>query len=459
MGLIKELPGLLRRAVKRHEVPGASLAIMRNGRVTAKAVAGVTNLDTKVPVTEDTLFQIGSITKTQTATLVMQLVDEGRLDLDTPVRQYLPKFRVADLDVSRKVTARHLLSHQSGIDGDFFVDSGRGDDNIERIVAMATMVPSLFPIGEKLSYCNLGFAVLGRIIEVVTGQSWDAVLKERLFDPLGMDHAFSQPEQAIRFSCAIGHVPGPSKKQPWITTPQPYLSLGQKSAGATPTMTATDLLAFAAMHMNGGKAADGSKVLSAASVRAMQQRQIRTPKHTPHHIAGWGLGWMLIDWNGHKLYGHDGGTLGQFAFLRILPEKGLAVAMLTNGGDAPALYQEMFGTIFKSFARVQLPDLPETHDDIKVDLDALSGRYGNLNQVLDFKPYRDGLRVGIIPNGADATDDYMKLAFIDKDTARLATGDVMWDRNIIKFSSYADGIPGHAALGLRQYKRLGSAPA
>lgn len=455
MAIIKELPGLLRRAAKRHQVPGASLAIMRNGRVTAKAVAGVTNLDTHVSVTEDTVFQIGSITKPHTSTLIMQLADEGRLDLDVPVREYLPKFRVADLDVSRKVTPRHLLSHQSGIDGDFFVDSGRGDDNIERIVAMATMVPSLFPIGEKLSYCNLGFAVLGRIIEVLTGQSWDMALKERLFEPLGMEHAFSQPEQAIRFNCAMGHVPGPSKKQPWVTAALPYLSLGQKAAGATPTMTATDLLAFAAMHMNGGKAADGTKVLSARSVRAMQQRQIRAPKHTPHHISGWGLGWMLMDWNGHKLYGHDGGTIGQFAFLRILPEKGLAVAMLTNGGDAPGLFQEMFAAIFKSLARVQLPDMPETRDDINIDPEALAGRYANLNQVLDFKTHRDGLQVGMIPNGASSTDNYMKLAFIDKDTARLATGDVMWDRNIIKFSDYADGVPGYAAVGLRQYKRIG----
>lgn len=454
MSLIKELPGLLRRAIKRHQVPGASLAILRNNRITATAAAGVTSLDTKVPVNEDTVFQIGSITKPHTTTLIMQLVDEGLLDLDTPVQHYLPHFRVADLDVSRKVTPRHFLSHQSGIDGDFFVDSGRGDDNIERIVAMATMVPSLFPIGAKLSYCNLGFAVLGRVIEVLTGRTWDMALKERIFDPLGMDHAFSQPEQAIRFSCAIGHIPNQNQRGTWHPTSIPYLSLGQKAAGATPSMTATDLLKFARMHMNGGKSQDGEKLLTARSVNAMQKRQIRAPKYTPLNVNGWGLGWMLMDWNGHKLYGHDGGTIGQSAFLRILPKKGLAVAMLTNGGDTPALYQEMFGEIFKDMARVSVPEPPEPNDDIKVDVEPLTGSYQNLNQVLEFKSRRGRLNVGLIPNGASATDRAMKLAFIDKETARLATGEVMMDRNILKFSDFVDGVPQYVSLGLRQYKRV-----
>lgn len=444
---------MLRREIKRRHVPGASLAILRNNRITATAAAGVTSLDTNVPVTEDTLFQIGSITKPHTATLIMQLVDEGLLDLDTPVRHYLPEFRVADLGVSQKVTPRHFLSHQSGIDGDFFVDSGRGDDNVERIVAMATMVPSLFPISAKLSYCNLGFAVLGRVIEVITGNSWDLALKERIFDPLGMDHAFSQPEQAIRFSCAIGHVPSQKKKGTWHASTVPYLSLGQKAAGATPTMTATDLLKFARMHMNGGKNQDGDKILTARSVNAMQRRQIRAPQYIGHDITGWGLGWMLMDWGGHKFYGHDGGTIGQSAFLRILPEKGLAVAMLTNGGDTAGLFQDMYNAIFKSMARITVPELPAVHDDLAVDINPLAGAYQNLNQVLQLKARGGKLGLEMIPNGATGADRIMNLAFIDRETARLATGEEMIDRSTLRFSDYIDGKPQYVSLGLRQYKR------
>jgi len=205
--VLKDLPGLLRSSIRKHKVPGASVAVLRSNRIVGEAAAGVINLDTRVPTTTDTVFQIGSISKPHTATLIMQLVDEGKVELDAPVVEYLPEFRVADIDVSRKVTIRHFLSHQSGIDGDFFVDSGRGDESIERLVSMATMVPSLFPLEAKHSYCNLGFAVLGRVIEVLTRQTFDTVLRERIFEPLEMKHALSLPEDTLRFRCAVGHVP------------------------------------------------------------------------------------------------------------------------------------------------------------------------------------------------------------------------------------------------------------
>lgn len=453
MSLKQELPGLLKRAIKRHQVPGATIAVMRNGRITATAAAGVTSLENKVRVTEDTVFQIGSITKPFTTTLAMQLVDDGMLDLDTPVQHYLPGFRVADLGVSREVTARHLLSHQSGIDGDFFVDSGRGDDNIARIVDMATMIPSLFPIGEKLSYCNLGFAIMGRVIEVLTGNTWDQVLQERIFNPLDMQHAFSQPEQAIRYSCAIGHVQSQSRKGVWHASKIPYLALGQKAAGATPSMSVLDLMKFARLHLDGGVAPDGTRLMRAGSVKAMQRRQIRAPKHTPHSITGWGLGWMLMDWNGKKLFGHDGGTIGQSSFLRILPEKNMAVAMLTNGGDTAGLFYDMFTEAFAT-ARTAPSSPPAIDRDIDVDAVPLCGTYSNLNQSLQLAMGRNKFELSLVPNGAADPIQTVQLGFIDKETARFDTGDTMMDRNLVKFSDYVDGMPQYLALGLRQYRRV-----
>jgi CubicO group peptidase (beta-lactamase class C family) len=206
------LAAALKRQIRRHGVPGASVAVLKGGRVVATAAAGVTNLDTKVPVTTDTLFQIGSITKVFTATMIMQLVDEGLLSLDEPIITYLPDFRLADAATLRSVTARHLLTHTSGIDGDYFVDSGRGDDAIARFVTMIALLPSLFPLGAKMSYCNAGFAVLGRIIEVLTRETYDHALRQRIFEPLGMTHAMTLPEDALKFRCTIGHVPDPKHK-------------------------------------------------------------------------------------------------------------------------------------------------------------------------------------------------------------------------------------------------------
>src|SRR3954466_11988182 len=182
----------------KHGVPGASLAIKQGDEV-AEAAYGVLNKRTGVEATTDSLFQIGSITKVWTATLVMQLVDEGLLDLDVPVVTYLPDFRVADPDVTRTVTTRHLLGHTSGIDGDLFLDTGRGDDCIEKYVAACADLGQNHPLGATMSYCNSGYTVLGRLIEVLRGQSWDAVLKERLFGPLGLTTAGTLPEEALLY--------------------------------------------------------------------------------------------------------------------------------------------------------------------------------------------------------------------------------------------------------------------
>jgi CubicO group peptidase (beta-lactamase class C family) len=186
---MKKLQQRLRAGLKKHNVPGATLAVMKNGKLTANVAAGVVNLDTGVKVTTDSVFQIGSITKPITATLIMQLIDEGQLSLEDPVVKHLPEFRVARADVSSSVTIRQLLCHVSGIDGDFFEDTGNGTDGTERLIERARMLPSLFDPGAMMSYCNFGFAVLGRIIEVKRRKSWDDALKDHLYDPLGMTHA------------------------------------------------------------------------------------------------------------------------------------------------------------------------------------------------------------------------------------------------------------------------------
>ncbi len=456
MSVIQDLPRLLKRAIKNHHVPGASLAILRNNRVIVETAAGVINNSTAVHTTTDTIFQIGSISKPLTTTLIMQLVDEGKIELDAPVVEYLPEFRVADLDVSRKVTVRHFLSHQSGIDGDFFVDSGRGDDSVEKLVSMATMVPSLFPLAARHSYCNLGFAVLGRVIEVLTRQTYDQALQTRLFKPLGMEHALSLPEDNLRFRCAIGHVPSTRKKNVWYATKIPYLSFGQKAAGSTPAMTASDLLKFAQMHMNGGKNRKGEKVLSARSVKAMQRRQIGVQKHSQSSVKGWGLGWFLMDWNGTKLYGHDGATIGQFAYLRILPEKNLAVVLLTNGGDAKALSDEIYHQVFQSLAKTSEPAFPEPESNgrLKIVPEAYTGRFSNMSGVFRFAAGKGGLTISSeINGGGSAFPDNSKLAFVDRQTAVMRTGNKQLDRMRFLFSDLQDGKYQYVASGLRQHKR------
>ena len=195
-------------ARERHGTPGASLAVLTSAGVSA-AASGILNLDTGVEATTDSLFQIGSITKVWTATLAMQLVDEGLLDLDVPIRTYLPGFRVADDEITDAVTARHLLSHTSGIDGDHFADTGRGDDVLERYVESCATLRRVLPLGATMSYCNTGFVILGRIVEVLRGSTWDEALRRHLVEPLGLTHTATLPEDVLRFRAAIGHIQPP----------------------------------------------------------------------------------------------------------------------------------------------------------------------------------------------------------------------------------------------------------
>jgi CubicO group peptidase (beta-lactamase class C family) len=328
------------------EVPGAVLGIWHDGETTI-APYGVLNAATGVETTADSLFQIGSVTKPWTATMVVQLAAEGRLDLDDAVVKLLP-----EAPIDPRITVRHLLQHTSGIDGDVFTDTGRGDDCLERYVEQLDQAGQNHPLGATFSYCNSGFSLAGRVIETLTGGTWDAAVRKRLAGPLGLMHTVTLPEEALLFRAAVGHVAeGDAEPQPAPVWQLPR-SLGP--AGII-SATAEDLLGFARMHLTGGLAPDGTRVLGEAAAEAMTEKQVELPDK---YILGdsWGLGWIRFEWDGHRLVGHDGNTIGQAAFLRVLPEAGLAVALLTNGGNTHDLYVDLYREIFAELADVAMPE-------------------------------------------------------------------------------------------------------
>ena len=371
---------LLHDAAKRCQVPGAALAVL-HGEAVFEAATGVVNMQSGVETTTDSVFEIGSITKLWTTTLLMQLVDEGRVELDAPVRRYLPELALADLAAAEAITVRMLLTHTSGIDGDFFQSTGRGDDAVERYVLACSALPQLHPPGAGWSYCNAGFVLAGRIVEKLRGCTWDEALRRHLLAPLGTEGMGTLPEQALRFRAAVGHFLHPktgvvAPAPPW---PDPRAS---GPAGATPFAFARDLCRFARMHLDGGVAADGTRVLAEASVRAMQAMQVPLP-HARRMVDAWGLGWMLFDWSGQRVIGHDGGTAGQYAFLRVVPERRVAVALLTNGGDAPGLYREVFAHVLGTLCGIALPPPLEANPHVAVDLGRFVGHYERLAASLD----------------------------------------------------------------------------
>lgn len=329
-----------------HAVIGAELGIrtIASGEITGSVAlaSGILNQDTGIPTNPNSIFETGSISKVWTTALVMQLVDEGLLELETPVSSVLPEFALAETGAAAHITVRHLLTHSSGIDGDLFRDTGRGDGAVARYVETLSDAVLIHPVGEGFSYCNSGFVIAGLIIETLRGQNWDEALRTHLIEPLGLEHTVTLPEQAILHSTAIGH----TVDEKDVTTRAGVWGIA-RSMGPAGSIVSTvhDQLVFATALLRDGVAENGVRILSETSARAMRDPQLDLTDR-PFRFSGWGLGWFLEQWGDQVTFGHDGGTIAQRAFLRVFPEKGLIVCLLTNAGDrGSVLYQELFGEI------------------------------------------------------------------------------------------------------------------
>lgn len=359
MGQIEEVRRRLEQDLPRlaaaHAVPGVSVAVLVDGQV-VEGTAGVVNLRTGVEVTPDSLFMIQSITKVWTATLVMQLVDDGLIELDAPVRAYLPGFRTADELAGGQITVRHLLTHTGGFEGDIWAATTAGEDALQRFVDdFVSRAPQHARPGELFSYCSAGYGVLGRLVEVLRKTSYATALRQHLAEPLGIEELAFSADEALAFRAAIGHAPlsphsAPQPLKVWAVMPPSNPSAGNQLA-----MSARALIAFAGMHLADGLAPDGTRLLSPESARAMRQREVDHPAA----MGGMqGLGWMLSARRG--LVEHGGDTIGVAALLQMVPERGVGIAMLTNGGAAGPVVKNLLDPLLNDLAEIEPAPAPPT---------------------------------------------------------------------------------------------------
>lgn len=348
-------------------VPGAVLAVLDDGRAHAFA-CGLANVATGVAATPDTLFQIGSVTKVFTAALVMQLAEAGLVDLDTPIDTYLPNFPAPPSNSPPSL--RHLLSHQSGLDeamGDF---TDRGRESIANVVRRIDEIGSIFPPGAHYSYSNTGYVVAGHVLQVLTGRPWHRLIRERIWHPLGIDDAFVLPEHALRFRVAAGHIMDTATNAAQLA-PYMFAPRSGAPAGSITGMTASGLLRVARLFFDGPDEPDS--ILSRDAVAMMTAPQ--ADLSGPQGYAAWGLGLSLEDWGDIRVVGHDGGTIGFQSFLRMIPEKACAVALLTNGGDADGLYRGLVPEILHRICGIRAPQAPAGNGKAGITPCQLVGTY------------------------------------------------------------------------------------
>ena len=342
--------------MERFGIPGVAVAVQHGDDVDA-AGFGVTSVEHPLDVDADTLFQIGSITKTYTAAAAMRLVEGGLLDLDAPVREVLPDLRLADEDAAARATMRHLLSHTGGWTGDYFDVVGPGDDALAEMVARLGRLEQLTPLGEIWSYNNAGFYIAGRVIEVLAGLPFERALKELVLDPLGLERSFFFAEDVLTHRFAVGHDRSGAVARPW--------GIGRPAAPAGGLVTSVnELLAYARLVFG------ETDVLRAESLEAMREPQADVGRSLGDAV---GLGWYLFERNGLRFVTHGGSTNGQQAFFAACPEERLAVAVLTNHADGSALV-----TVLRAHVLAQLGIEPPPEERLTLsaaDLQAYLGAY------------------------------------------------------------------------------------
>lgn len=308
------------------EVPGATAAVLHDGQATY-AFSGVTSIENPLPVDDSTLFQFGSTGKTYTATAIMRLVERGEVDLDAPVRSYVPELRLKDEDVARRVTVLQLLNHTAGWEGDLMEDMGDGDDALTKYIARMATIEQVTPLGATVSYNNASLSVAGRVIEKVTGTTYEKAVGDLLLGPLGMTGTFFSPNDVMTRRFCVGH----ERHQDGRTTvARPWaIPRGNAPAGGM-SAPARDQVTWARFHLGDGTAADGTRLLSNESLQRMQQPTVEMKGSALGDAVG--ISWLLADVADARVVKHGGTTNGQHSEFTMVPERGFAVISMTNSG-------------------------------------------------------------------------------------------------------------------------------
>ncbi len=396
-----ELSDFVAATATRLDIPGVSVGVWADGRETL-ATHGVTSVENPLPIDPDTLFVIGSISKTFTATAVMRLVADGRIELDAPVRRYLPELRLADERTAAGITVLNLLNHTAGLGWGLQLDTGEGDDALATYVSRMSEVAVIAPPGTRASYSQGGFDLAGRIVEKVTGLTFERAIASLLFEPLGLGHSFYLHDEVMTRRFAVGHNRADDGSYA-------LARLRRRPRGDNPggglASSAADLLRWARFHLGDGRADSGERLLPAELLRRMQAPTIELRGSNLGEAIG--ICWFLGHIDGVRTVGHGGSTNGQFAELLLVPERGFAGVSLANAGPGGIPFnQAVVRWTLAKFLGVKEPETePLPFDAARAR--EIVGSYRNDVMTLDVEAADEELRmvVRVAPQARAAYSD------------------------------------------------------
>jgi CubicO group peptidase (beta-lactamase class C family) len=334
------------------------------------AFHGVTSVENPLPVDEATLFQFGSTGKTYTCVALLRLVEAGKVDLEAPVRTYVPELKLRDPEVARTVTVLQLLNHTAGWDGDYFEDTGDGDDALASYVERMAALQQITPPGSMVSYNNAALSLAGRVIEKVTGSTYERAVRDLVLDPVGLGMTFFFPNDVMTRRFVVGHRREPDGS---VRVLRPWSMARSGNAMGGMAASAPDQIRWARFHLDHGRTHEGNQVLNAELAERMQRPTVEFPGSDLGDAVG--LSWLLSEVGGERVVAHGGSTLGQLAAFAMVPARRFAVVSLTNAEPVGSLFNRRIRRwAFETYLGIRETD-PTPEPRSADDLAAYAGSY------------------------------------------------------------------------------------
>jgi len=367
---------------KQFFVPGAALAIVKDDKVILCTGLGYKDLKNKKPVTPDTLFAIGSCSKAFTSMLMAMAVDEDKVKWTDNPNKYLPYFRMQDPDTNAKITINDILSHRSGLPRTDMILLG---ENLtpEDMIFNVTRAKPTAKLGQAWQYQNIMFVAAGEIEHTVYGKPWQQLVKERIFDPLGMTRTNTSVPQTLNDpDHSLGYDASPN------TNELPMRAIDPAAPAGAINSSANEMSHWVRYLLDGGVTSDGKRL-----VRQESFDEIFKPHQTIVGDTKYGYGWMLHDWNGHHVIEHGGNIDGFNAQVALMPDQKLGMVLLTNVSGS-GLTQLAMDSVWKNLVGVPAGTeaiVPLTNADQEV------GTYHNDQLKMDLAITHDGGKLFVQP--------------------------------------------------------------
>ncbi|GHO42564.1 hypothetical protein KSX_07270 [Ktedonospora formicarum] len=384
------LTDFVESASKKFNIPGVAVGVWVDNKE-IYACHGVTSVDNPLPIDQDTLFLVGSITKTFTATILMRLVAEGKVELNAPVSRYIPELQLKNKQARDTITVQNLLNHTSGLDWGVIADTGEGDDALQNYVTKMADLEQLAPPNTRVSYSQAGFNLIGRLIEKVTGQTFEQTVKSLIFEPLGLSHSFFARDDIMTRRFTVGHNRGEDGTLS-------IARLWRRSRGDNPgggiASSVADQLRWARFHLGDGNAESGAQVLPANMLHQMKEPTATLRASNLGDAIG--ISWFLREVDGVRAIGHGGSANGQFGELLIVPERNFAVVSLSNTGpDGIPFNQEVVRWALENYLGLSDRD-PEPIPFNTARAQEIVGKYENDVMTFTIDTIGEGLRLEVL---------------------------------------------------------------